>query len=54
MYDGYKNHTKDEELTRFFSHIHQENYKLLVFCGGKNQVVPLFSLISERAELHIK
>ena len=25
-------HTKDEELTRFFSHIHQENYKLLVFC----------------------
>ena len=24
-------HTKDEELTRFFSHIHQENYKLLVF-----------------------
>ena len=25
-------HTKDEEATRFLSHIHQENYKLLVFC----------------------
>ena len=34
--------TKDGELTRFFSHIHQENYKLLVFCG-KNPRPYLYS-----------
>ena len=40
-------HTKDEEATRFLSHIHQENYKLLVFCV-KIQTVPLFILIQWR------
>ena len=44
-------HTKDEELTRFFSHIHQENYKLLVFCE-KNQTVPLFILSSVTWLMH--
>ena len=44
-------HTKDEELTRFFSHIHQENYKLLVFCE-KTQTVPLFILISVTWLMH--
>ena len=45
LHDGYIH----EELTRFLSHIHQENYKLLVFCE-KTQTIPLFILISERAE----
>ena len=44
-------HTKDEEATRFLSHIHQENYKLLVFCV-KIQTVPLFILISVTWLMH--
>ena len=44
-------HTKDEELTWFLSHIHQENYKLLVFCV-KIQTVPLFILISVTWLMH--
>ena len=44
-------HTKDEELTRFFSHIHQENYKSLVFCE-KKQTVPLFILSSVTWLMH--
>ena len=40
---------KTEELTRFLSHIHQENYKLLVFCEKNPDRIPLFILISERA-----
>ena len=46
-------HTKDEEATRFLSHIHQENYKLLVFCV-KIQTVPLFILISVTLDLCIR
>ena len=46
-------HTKDEELTRFLSHIHQENINCWYFVK-KTQTVPLFILISERAEWHIK